>query len=779
MKRRFDQTFNQTVHDSEDLEETLGNKTARTDDHRNDLVTQFQPTNVMNTMNVTKTDPGTIEDSIHQKNISTKVEQGAAISQHEQASHILQVTGDSIDGTIGMDEPAEEQALNNNPIVSSSAHSNPKGSTDTSTSKMSTANHDSDSTSRSTKESSVVNGLVDDNLPLDIIKDWDAFEDVFRHISEESNSSSSAANNHNNVRTAQSRPENSKPKEQPTAKPRERREHVKSSGSSSSSLGSPSAAHTFQSNTAANTGSVRVTSSSPYQTNFVGTAQMRSQMQVPAPMMPGQANLRSYLAQHLHQNKQLGNHYAGHTSLPGPEMPQRTRAHLAQLQEHVRRRQLQQQQQMQRRQHMEMVRQQISQQMQQPYQQELMRMAQAAQHQQRLAAPQTMSPISPHLQQSFPQQPLPSPMSSPMPHTPQINSSQNPFQFPNDFNSYMNHKQIQGFDGMGNIQAPPDGNSQMPANFYSLQQQDHSPFSPGKPLTPNSPHPSNPQGPSFRAILARERMRASNMMPPPQPMQNPMQGPQGTFDGPGTRPPPQYAASNFQPVSTPLDSQQIQNSLSVGQRNTNRLSHFNATHPDELSMKASGGLSMYGGGDNLYSPLNGPNPSVSTIPSGQLTDNLSTNASSYPPPNMNANNIVNMARTSNISPSGSWGNDLQMSKQQVLQQRLNNLQPDFGPVSKGPSLNAHVRQNINHERPLPTPYSSQGQSIPNMTQMSNSSIPTSYRTSLSKQTLGIPKTEMPMPDTLGMPQRSNDSEDIESLLSNPPENFDLVQMLGP
>ena len=638
------------------------------------------------------------------------------------------------------------------------------------------------STVRDKKGEVMQNGVThvnsEGNLTDIILKDLEnGFEDMLQNISDNSSSSVSQTPTSSTVKTTNSQPKSKEKKE--------------SKNLNNNNMMNPSMTRGNEFPTSvpnmANLGSA------PPYPNGVGNMQLRPQ--VPSPMGIG-PQIRRHLVDHIQGRgrQQVGPApYAAMNSMPVREplvagTQTKNPETMAKVQEHLLfKKQMQQRQ-------MEMMRQQMQQQMPQPYQQptyqqQLMQMAQAAQQQQQ-HSPSPMSPmmqsLSPHLQQqAFMQQNMNSPVPSPMSTTPVLN--RNPFQFPHDYNAYMNQqKQMQAYDGMGNMPSQHDGTTQMPMNYYQGPQQD--PF-PGRQPMPNQSnmHAPTMQSAAMRAMLTRERMMSPDSMPQGQILQGPVVGPPGSFPSqPPKQPPPQYTQNNFSPPNIPLERPQLQRSLSHPR---NRLSHF--SHPDEMqsynaqpsvSMKSPGTLPMYPNMDNnMYtmgatasSIANGGQPNTNAIPT-RMTESSFSNFQSYGPPNMSLTTAMNSRTT--MSPTN-WAHENQLQKQQTLQHMRMNMNSEYRmPLSKGPTVNLNSRpNNVGQSRRTPAQFTSpiekQSSDVPNMAPNQMMSPQQGPKVSLGT-TL---KQEPIVPDSSSQP--SNPSDDLESILSDPPENFDLVKLLG-
>ena len=616
------------------------------------------------------------------------------------------------------------------------------------------------------------------NLTDIILKDLENdFEDMLQNISD-NNSSVSQTPTNNSVKATISQPKSKEKKESKSL----------NNNMMNNSIARSSEFPTSVPNMAT------LVNTPPYP-NGIGNLQMRPHG--PSPMGIG-PQIRRHLVDHIQGRgrQQVGPApYGPMNSMPVREplvtgTQTKNPETMAKVQEHVLfKKQMQQR-------HMEIMRQQVQQQMPQPYQQptyqqQLMQMAQAAQHQQQ-HSPSPMSPMmqsmSPHLQQqAFIQQNISSPVPSPISTTPVLN--RNPFQFPHDYNAYMNQqKQMQAYDGMGNMQSQHDGTTQLPVNYYQGPQQEPSPY-PGRQPIPNQSnmHAPNMQSAAMRAMLTRDRMISPDAMPQGKMLQGTIVGPPGSFPSQAPKqPPPQYTQTNFSPPSIPMERPQLQRSMSHPR---NRLSHF--SHPDDIqsfgaqssvSMKSPGSLPMYPNMENNMYPMgavassiaNGGQPNTNPVPTRMSEGNFS-NFQSYGPPNMNLTTALNSRTT--MSPTN-WAHESHLQKQQTLQHMRMNMNSEYRmPLSKGPTVNLSSRPStVGQTRRTPAqfgvPVEKQSSDIVNMapnSMMSSQRGPKIPQGASMKQEPVIPNTSS---------QANNPSDDLESILSDPPENFDLVKLLG-
>ncbi len=711
---------------------------------------------------------------------------GPAISQRN--SHAQEQEGELMDGSTGINTIAEEQphpGNNNSPVTSSNSHANQKASTASVKSDSNVLDQDGSEfppgEDRSNNNNFLKNGIThisnDGNL-TDMLKDWENdFDEIFPNISDASPTATSETLSSGNVKSSTA-----------SAKARERKETKNSNNSMNSHPLSHSNAFPI---TTGLQQQANLGNAPPYP-NSVAGGQMTPQVAPPMGIGP---QIRRYLVNHIQGR---GRQQMGPGSFPNMGgMPVRDNLianpqtknpeTIAKVQEHL----LIKKQQMQQRQMQQMVRQQMQQQMQQPYQQQtyqqqLIQMAQAAQQQQQQASPSPMmQSLSPHMQQqAFMQQNMNSPVPSPMSTTPHMN--RNPFQFPHDYNAYMNQqKQMPAFDGMGNLQPPHDAESQMPMNFFPKQEP--SPFSVRQQMpSQNNMHAMQPS--PMRGMFPRDRMFQTDGMPPGQMMQGHL-GPQQNFQSQVPKPPPpQYQQNNFSPPVVSLERQQLQRSMSTGR---NRLSHF--SHPEEMqnmtmqnnqTMKSPGSLPMYQAPENnMFSPMTGNIPPMgsmvqqrSTPSSVQLPDSSFANYQNYGPPNMNVGNPMSSNNTP-LSPTN-WADEGQMQKQHNMQQLRSSMNPDYR-LPKGPSVNmVHRQQSMEQSRQMPVPFSPPvDKNSSDVSQLSSSTMVQSQQQKLPRTSLGSTFKQQPAPEKTRPSQITNDSDDLESLLSDPPENFDLVKNL--
>lgn len=620
----------------------------------------------------------------------------------------------------------------------------------------------------------------DGNLTDIILKDLENdFEDMLQNISESNTTAVPAAPTMSTVKTTNSQ-----------TKAKEKKESKNLNNTMlNTSIARANELHTSATNMAS------LGNAPPYP-NGVGNMQMRPQ--VPSPMGLG-PQIRRHLVDHIQGRgrQQVGPApYGAMNSMPVREAlvtatQTKNPETMAKVQEHLLfKKQMQQRQ-------MEMMRQQMQQQMQQPYQQttyqqQLMQMAQAAQQQQHSPSPMSpmMQSLTPHMQQqAFMQQNMSSPVPSPMSTTPVLN--RNPFQFPHDYNAYMNQqKQMQAFEGMGNIQSQHEGASQMPINYYQGPQQEPTPFPVRQPM-PNqgNMHASSMQAAAMRAMMSRERMMSPDSMPQGQMMQGPVVGPSGSFQSQAPKqPPPQYTQNNFSPPSIPLERPQLQRSLSHPR---NRLSHF--SHPEEMQsfnapqssvpMKSPGTLPMYPNMDNNMYSMGATSSSIANgvqqqnanpVPT-RMTESGFSNFQSYGPPNMSLTSPMNSRTT--MSPT-SWAHESQLQKQQSLQHMRMNMNSEYrAPQSKGPTVNLNSRSNtVGQSRRNAARFSSPVEKHPSdVSSMAPNSMMSPQQG--PKMPLGTSLKQEPIVQETSS-QSHNPSDDLESILSDPPENFDLVKLLG-
>lgn len=698
--------------------------------------------------------------------------------------------GEILDSAPGMDSLSKDQPHSSNDnaqIVTSISQLAQKANTVTATSSSDSTGLGDKNTKRSNNSEILQNGVShtsnDRDLNDIILKDWDNdFEDMLKNISDNTPSTATEPTSSNNSKTTSSQP-----------KTREKKE----TKNLNNGMLSPPMSRVNEFPVNSNLPQVSSLGNAPPYHNSVGGIQMRPQ--VPSPMSLG-PQIRRHLVDHIQGRgrQQIGpSPYAAMGGIPMRESlvtgsQTKNPETMAKVQEHLLlKKQMQQRQ-------MEIVRQQqMQQQMQQPYQQQtyqqqLIQMAQAAQQQQQQPSPSPMSPmmqsLSPHMQQqAFMQQNMNSPVPSPMSATPHL--SRNPFQFPHDYNAYISQqKQMQGFEAMGSMPSSHEGNAQIPMNYYQGQQQEPHFTMRQQIASQGVMRPTVMQSAvTMRAMLARERMLPSEAMSSGQMMPGPL-GPPGSFQPqPPKAPPPQYSQNNFSPPSIPLERPQLQRSLSHPR---NRLSHF--SHPDDMqsvngqtnvSLKSPGSLPMYPSGDNGMYPVGG---TASTITNGgqqntnqsagRMSDNSFSNFQSYGPPNMNLTNAMNSRTT--MSPK-TWAHESQLQKQQTLQQIRMNMNPDYRvPTPKGPTVNLSSRpSNVGQNRRTPAQFSSPMEKmhteIPSMSSDSGMPMQQVPTTALANSL----KQEPMMSETLRPPQTNDPSDDLESILSDPPENFDLVKNL--
>eukprot|EP00794_Sanderia_malayensis_P007095 gene7095-7898_t len=821
LKRRFDETFNQ-AQTNEEFEDRSPNKTARSDEEqRPDLASNYQQNNVINNMPKrtiqVKTNPN--ELPLGSSLGASKQKQSDDISggpASQRNSHLQEKEAELTDGSTRKDSIAEEPphpGRNNSPNVSSNCHAKQKTST------MSSVKADSNVLDQSNKDFTAGENMSNNNNLLkngishisndgnltDMLKDWENDFDIFPNISE----------NTSPTTTNESLTDNTSKTTTVTTKARERKDAKNSNNNNNLNSHPLSHSGTFpissglqQQNSLGN--------APPYPNNVAG-GQMTPQVASPMGIGP---QIRRYLVNHIQGR---GRQQMGPGSFPNMAgMPVRDSMiaapqaknpeTIAKVQEHLLIKKQMQQQQMQ-----QMARQQMQHSMQQPYQhqtyhQQLMQMAQAAQQQQQQQRQQQPSPspimqsMSSHMQQqaAFMQQNMTSPVPSPMSSTPHMN--RNPFQFPQDYNAYMNQqKQMPGFDGMGSMQPMRDNENQMPMGFFPKQEPSQFPIRQQMPPSQNNMLHAGMQPNAIRGMFPRDRMFQGEGMPPGQMMQSPLGPPQNFQSQVPKPPPPQYPQNNFSPPVASLERQQLQRSMS---NSRNRLSHF--SHPEELqnmnmqsspALKSPGNLPMYQSPDNnMFSPMANNVPSMGSMVQQQQHNTPSSvppppdnNFSSYQnfgPPNMNVANAMSSATATSLNPTN-WPDEGQMPKQPNIQQLRSNMNPDYRvPPSKGPpSVNLMNRQmSLDQARRINGPFSP-GQmdtTSPDITQLPVNSMTQSQQQQQQQPKLSrasLPSNFKQQPQqaaqetSLRLSQMPNESDDLESLLSDPPENFDLVKNL--
>ncbi len=799
LKRRFDQTFNQ-AQANEDFEERSPNKTARSDEdqQRTELTPAYQQGNVINNLprNIQiKTDPN--ELALGPTSLPQPKSEDVGTTIPQRNSHAQEQKGEIMEETKALDGLAEEKphpGNKNNPIVSANCHANQQANT--APVKSDSLEHSSEfpPDSNRTDSNSLKNGIShipNDGHLTDMLKDWENdFDEIFPNISDANPTTSS-----------ESVPPNSNTKSvAPATKTKERKE---SKNNNNNNVNSHPLSHSNPFPMASGIQQQNNLGSAPPYPNTVASGQMRGQ--APAPMGIG-PQIRRYLVDHIQGRgkQQMGPGSFGNmggmpirdsvvtnSQTKNPET-------IAKVQEHLMiKKQMQQRQ-------MQMVRHQMQQQQlqqpyqQQTYQQQLIQMAQAAQQQQQPQPPSPMlQAMSPHIQQqAFMQQNMTSPVPSPMNST--THMPRNPFQFPHDYNAYMNQqKQMQAFEGMGNMQSPQENDSQMGMNFFPGPKQEPSPY-PVRQAMPSQSnmHPSGMQPNAIRGMFQRDRGFPADGMPHGQMMQGHLGPPQNFQPQVPKPPPPQYMQNNFSPPASSLERQQLQRSMSNAR---NRLSHF--SHPDEMQtanpqsnpvVKSPGSLPMYqgqGGDNSMFTPMGGNMPSIGNATpqrnnhltlSQQLSDNSFNNyGQNYGPPNMNIASPMSSANSS-LSPSN-WAEEGQMQKQHLQQMRMN-MNPEYRqPISKGPSINLSSSRQMSMEqnRRMPAPFSPPVEKIStDGAQLPGSTVPAqpqkAPRVSASNS---FKMQQTSAQDNMRLSQVPNESDDLESLLSDPPENFDLVKNL--
>eukprot|EP00795_Rhopilema_esculentum_P000842 gene842-10586_t len=788
LKRRFDETFNQ-AQEGEDFEDRGPTKTSRAEEDQRNELAQYQQGNVMNSL------PRTMQLKNDQNDLTLVQNAAKKNSAEENVSsipnHNKESGGDVLDGSKGNENLGNDNSnsmSDSSKIVSSNCHITAKaGVTVSSVSKTepNVVNANVGSASREKGNNILQNGVShianDGNLTDMFLKGLENdFEDMLQNISDTASSAITQTTTSSTIKTASGQ-----------AKTREKKENKNVNNNVITN--SMSHVNDFPPNT--NVPHVNNLGNAPPYPNSVGGMQMRPQ--APTPM-----GLRPQTLRHLVDHIQgRGRQQVG----PGPYRPMtgvpvrenlvtgtqtKNPETMAKVQEHL----LFKKQMQQRQMEMEM-RQQMQQQMQQSYQQptyqqQLMQMAQAAQQQQQQHSPSPMSPMiqsmSPHMQQqAFMQQNMNSPVPSPMSTTPLMN--RNPFQFPQDYSTYMNQqKQMQGFDGMNNMQSQHDGGVQMPMSYYQTPQQEPAHYQMRQPV-PNQGtlRPAGMQSAAIRAMMTRERMLSPDSMPPGQMMQGQV-GPPGSFQPQVPKPPPpQYTQNNFSPPNIPLERPQLQRSMSHPR---NRLSHF--SHPDEVQsgnaptsapLKSPGTLPMYPNVDNMYqmgqtgtTMTNGGQQNSNSV-AARMSENNFSNFQNYGPPNMSLANA--MSSRTRMSPNN-WTPDSQLQKQQTLHQMHMNMSSEYRmAMPKGPSVNLTSRANmLGQTRRTPAHYNSGIEKHPDVPNLAPNSMMS------SQQGLKLPggslKQEPPATDIPQVTQGNNPSDDLESILSDPPENFDLVKLLG-
>jgi len=780
LKRRFDETFNQ-VQENEDYDDRGPSKTSRSDDEPPSDLSQYQQSNLLNNISrnmqvkCEQKDTNALSGILQKKPNDESVGHGIASLGNETSGEMLDAsttpTKDLPSSTI---EATKTVTATVNQSSDTSVIPDAKTDSTTQSEKESDFKSSMQDQSNEVLQNGVSHATNEGNLADIILKDLENdFEDMLQNISD-NNSSLPQTNTHSSAKTTTSQPKSKEKKEN--------KNFNSTMNSTSTARGSEFPTSIPNMPNRRNT---------PPYPNGMGSMQIRTQGPSPLGIGP---QIRRHLVDHIQgrgrqqsgpapygavNNMPVREPLISGTQTKNPET-------MAKVQEHVLfKKQLQQRQ-------MELMRQQLQQQMQQPYQQptyqqQLMQIAQAAQHQQQ-HSPSPISPMmqsmSPHLQQqAFIQQNMSSPVPSPISTTPVLN--RNPFQFPHDYNAYMSQqKQMQTYDGITNIQPQHDGATQIPMNYYQGPQQEPSPF-PGRQAMPSQssmPAPSM-QSAAMRAMLTRDRIISPDTMPQGQMISGPVAGPSGSFPSHAPKqPPPQYSQNNFSPPSIPMERPQLQRSMSHPR---NRLSHF--SHPDgiqsygvqsSVSMKSPGSLSMYPNMESSMYPIgavassiaNGGQSSTNPSPARMSEGNFS-NFQSYGPPNMNLTTALNSRTT--ISPTN-WTQENHLQKQQTLQQMRMTMNSDYRmPMPKGPTVNLNSRSStVGQVRKTPAQLEKQSSDITSMTPNSMMSPQRGPKilqgTSLKKETI--------MSDTPS--QANNPSDDLESILSDPPENFDLVKLLG-
>ena len=508
------------MQDTEDYDERAPSKTSRSEDESHTDLPQYQQGGLMNSMprnmhvKCEQKDTGVVSGLLQKKPADEKSGQVVTSIGNEASKEMLDAaTTATKDFPASIAEGAKSAPANVNQSANTTVMSAPKTESVT----YSEKGQDFVKPSIRDKPSEVLqNGVShannEGNLTDIILKDLENdFEDMLQNISD-NNSSVSQTPTNTSVKTTNSQSKSKEKKESKTLNNNvmnaaiSRGNEFPTSAPNMASLGN----------------------TPPYPN---GIANMQMRPQGPSPMGIG-PQIRRHLVDHIQgrgrqqvgpapygaiNNMPIRETLVAGTQTKNPET-------MAKVQEHVLfKKQMQQRQ-------MEIIRHQMQQQMQQPYQQptyqqQLIQMAQAAQHQQQ-HSPSPISPMmqsmSPHLQQqAFIQQNISSPVPSPISTTPVLN--RNPFQFPHDYNAYMSQqKQMQGYDGMGNMQSQHDATTQLPMNYYQGPQQEPSPF-PGRQPMPNqsSMHASSMQSATIRTILTREQMMSPDSIQQGKMMQGP------------------------------------------------------------------------------------------------------------------------------------------------------------------------------------------------------------------------------------------------------------------